>query len=108
MGGDVTQRAAEPKRQRMSAWSMSLFAELLLPVGLKVDRDDVEDSVSEEFQDVVEVTGAGTGDYGANLDLEFSSTDQSDVVSRLREVLRSLDIDVAKVRFEGAVDWIDL
>lgn len=87
---------------------MSMFAELLLPVGLEVDRDDVEDGVAEEFQDAVDVTGAGTGAYGANLDLEFSSTDQSDVVNRLRAVLRSLAVNGAKVRFEGAADWTDL
>ncbi|WP_148045096.1 hypothetical protein [Nocardioides marmorisolisilvae] len=87
---------------------MSLFAELLLPVGLEVDRDDVEDGVSEEFQDLVEVTGSGSGVYGANLDLEFRSADQSELVSRLRAVLRALAVKGAKLRFEGATDWIDL
>lgn len=65
-----------------------MFIEVLgrraLPGG--VDRDDVEDLLAEALGDDGEVTGAGTGQTGWNLDVE-TFTDDPGVVPRLAAAL---------------------
>lgn len=48
---------------------MTLFAELHLPDETTVDRDELEDAVIEAFGDLADVTGAGSGNFGSNLDI---------------------------------------
>lgn len=86
----------------------SSFAELLLPTGLNVDRDAVEDAVVEAFAGRAEVTGAGSGNYGLNLDLEFEGIAHDSVVTMLKRVLASLEVGDARLRFEGSDEWIRL
>lgn len=74
-----------------------------------VDRDEVEDRLVEAFAGRVEVTGAGTGIHGSNLDLEFSgNTAVDDLVHEVGQVLALLSVGGARVRFQGADGWIRL
>lgn len=86
-----------------------MFAELLLPTGISTDRDEIEDLLVTTFGDLLEVTGAGTGVYGSNLDLSLQSDIESnDLVAGIRGVLSGLGIVGAKVRIGGDAAWTDL
>jgi hypothetical protein len=88
---------------------VTMFAELLLPVGMSVDRDEVEDSLRKAFGDRLEVTGAGTGALGSNLDLDMSPDIQpDDLIAGVRGILAALGVIGGKVRIEGTDRWADV
>ncbi|MFF0373741.1 hypothetical protein [Actinoplanes missouriensis] len=70
---------------------MPYFVDVYFPPGLPVDRDEIEDELSE--LDGFEVVGAGTGESGSNLDLEVSSDLASgDAVRQVTEILERLGV----------------
>ncbi|GID64219.1 hypothetical protein Acy02nite_21000 [Actinoplanes cyaneus] len=70
---------------------MPYFVDVYFPPGLPVDRDEIEDELSE--LDGFEVVGAGTGESGSNLDLEVSSDlAADDAVRQVTEVLERLGV----------------
>ncbi|GAA2881058.1 hypothetical protein GCM10010443_50230 [Actinoplanes cyaneus] len=71
--------------------TMPYFVDVYFPPGLPVDRDEIEDELSE--LDGFEVVGAGTGESGSNLDLEVSSDlAADDAVRQVTEVLERLGV----------------
>ncbi|BAL87868.1 hypothetical protein AMIS_26480 [Actinoplanes missouriensis 431] len=71
--------------------TMPYFVDVYFPPGLPVDRDEIEDELSE--LDGFEVVGAGTGESGSNLDLEVSSDLASgDAVRQVTEILERLGV----------------
>lgn len=88
---------------------MTTFAELLLPRELSVDRDEVEHALGRALGDRMEVTGAGTGVYGSNLDLEIApDVEPSDQIAAIRGSLAALGVIGGKLRIEGSDQWSDL
>ncbi|MEU4560506.1 hypothetical protein AB0F72_19180 [Actinoplanes sp. NPDC023936] len=70
---------------------MPYFVDVYFPPGLPVDRDEIEDELSE--LDGFEVVGAGTGESGSNLDLEVSSDlAADDAVRQVTEILERLGV----------------
>lgn len=78
--------------------------------GLRIDRDEVEEALTEEFAAECEepVTGAGTGMGMCHLDLELpDDLSEGAVLERIRRVLTDLEVlDAAQVtpRPEPAFD----
>lgn len=86
-----------------------MFAELHLPIGVPVDRDEVEDAVGEAIKGVGEVSGAGTGSYGSNLDLDLDDdVDIPGLLTTIGELVTTLGITGAKIRVEGHENWTPL
>lgn len=86
-----------------------MFAELHLPDEMTVDRDELEDAVIEAFGGLADMTGAGSGNFGSNLDVEFGDpASRDDIVGTVKTVLASLGVERARVRFEGSEEWISL
>lgn len=86
-----------------------MFAELFLPLELSVDRDEVEDALGRVLGDRLEVTGAGAGVYGANLDLEVSpDVEPGDLIAAVRGALAALGVIGGKLRIEGCDQWSDV
>ncbi|MER5458358.1 hypothetical protein ABT008_26670 [Micromonospora sp. NPDC002389] len=70
-----------------------MFVEIIFS-GLPIDRDDLEDALTAEFALDGEVTGAGTGEHGGNLDLEIAeSADRTAALERLQKVFVELGIE---------------
>ncbi|MGW0504284.1 hypothetical protein [Micromonospora sp. NPDC003241] len=70
-----------------------MFVEIVFS-GLPIDRDDLEDALNEEFKLDGEVTGAGTGVHGSNLDLEIAeSADRTAALARMQKVFVELGIE---------------
>ncbi|MEU8241050.1 hypothetical protein AB0C07_22630 [Actinoplanes missouriensis] len=70
---------------------MPYVVDVYFPPGLPVDRDEIEDELSE--LDGFEVVGAGTGESGSNLDLEVSSDlAAGDAVRQVTEILERLGV----------------
>jgi hypothetical protein len=85
-----------------------MFAELLLPLGTSVDRDEIEDALGDALANL-EVTGAGTGAYGSNLDLRLSPDVQhDDLIAGVRSTLAALGVVGGKLRIEGVDGWADV
>lgn len=84
------------------------FVEIVLDGPLPVDRDDIEDALNEAFIDTGEVTGAGSGRKGMNLDLEVDESEPKPVVlERVFGVLADLEVgDSARVRPGDGDVWI--
>lgn len=79
-----------------------MFAELHLPVGIPVDRDEVEDAVGAAIEGSGEVAGAGTGVYGSNLDLVlYDDADVPGLLAALGELVAAFGIVGARVRSKG-------
>lgn len=86
-----------------------VFAELHLPLGLALDRDELEDQISTAFGQAAECVGAGSGVFGSNLDFEFGDDLDSDHVTRkLGALLHQLGVEGAKVRFNQSDNWTQL
>lgn len=84
-----------------------MFAELHFPSLLPVDRDDVEDALNEVGGDLFEVTGAGVGISGSNLDLEVSG-EIPEAIRQLTAIMKRFDIRDARVIFDGMQDYVQL
>jgi hypothetical protein len=70
---------------------MTTFVDLYFPLGLEMDRDEIQDAIEREMDEAVEVVGAGVGTTGSHIDLEVrGSIDQ--VVNRLAGTLRRLGV----------------
>jgi hypothetical protein len=84
------------------------FVEVLIDGAIEVDRDDVEDALSDALDGVGEVTGAGTSDVGSNLDVEVEpSAERSEVLGRIFEAVEQLGLgDAVRVRPGDSDDWI--
>lgn len=86
-----------------------MFIEIHFPYQLPVDRDEIEDAISDAVGDDGEITGAGTGAFGSNLDVEItSSIDKTEVLSRIRRALRPFNLRLARARFGPGEPWEDL
>ena len=86
-----------------------MVAELHLPSGLAVDRDDVEDAIAACIDGVGEISGAGTGMFGSNLDLDLR--DDVNVHVLVMAIMGSLDalgVSRARLRFDGEKRWLPL
>lgn len=83
------------------------FIEIVIDGPIPVDRDDVEDALSDALDGIGEVTGAGTGGFGSNLDLEVDpGADRNEVLQRVFATLRGLDLgDSARVRPGDGEAW---
>jgi hypothetical protein len=86
------------------------FVEIWLDGPIPVDRDDVEDSLNDNLSGVGEVVGAGTGEFGSNLDVEVEQgASKKFVLDRIFAVLTELRIgDSARVRPGDGDLWIRL
>jgi hypothetical protein len=90
-------------------YAATMFAELLLPLGTSVDRDDVEDALGDALAGHLEVTGAGTGAYGSNLDLQLCPDVESDeLVAVVSSTLAALGVNGGKLRIDGVEGWEDI
>lgn len=79
-----------------------MFAELILPRDLSVDRDDVEDALAEAIHGKGVVTGAGTGIYGSNLDLDLAEGwDREELLAVIRTTILALGVSGATIKLEG-------
>ncbi|XVU21483.1 hypothetical protein ACQPZJ_29945 [Actinoplanes sp. CA-054009] len=75
--------------------------DLYFPPGLPVDRDEIEEELSEV--DGFEVVGAGSGESGSNLDLEVAVGKPVDEALRqVREVLGRLGVTGARIAVTAA------
>lgn len=71
--------------------AVSYFVDVYFPPGLPIDRDEIEDELSEIAG--LEVVGAGAGETGSNLDLEISSgVSADDALQQVSEVLERLGV----------------
>lgn len=61
-----------------------------------VSRDDIEDALEIAFKDFGEMTGAGSGIYGCNLDLEFdeNKVQPDKVFEMIKEVLLEFKLSI--------------
>lgn len=86
------------------------FVEIWLDGPIPVDRDDVEDALDVALTGIGEVTGAGTGQGGSNLDVEVDEDVAKNVVlDRIFTVMRDLGVgDSARVRPGDGEVWIRL
>ena len=75
-----------------------------------VDRDDLEDAITETFADLGEVTPSGVDDESTALDLELEHDFPDDeVLERLFGVIDDLGAgDAVRVRPADDEDWIRL
>ncbi|SIN79234.1 hypothetical protein [Agromyces cerinus] len=76
---------------------------------LPVDRDDVEDELNEALDGIGEVSGAGSGAFGAHLDVDIDpAADRDEVVRRVLDVLVGLGLTgLARIRPGDGTEWID-
>ncbi len=86
-----------------------MFMEIHFPTTCLIDRDDIEDALVEVLGDHLEITGAGVGAFGTNLDVEFDSgIDQRMAVAEVGLILVGLGVSDARIRAEGETDWIEV
>ena len=85
------------------------FMEIRFDRPLPIDRDDVEDEVNEALTGIGEVSGAGSGAFGAHLDVDIEPTAARDeVVRRVLGVLVGLGLTgMARIRPGDSTEWID-
>lgn len=74
---------------------MTTFVDLYFPLGLEVDRDEVQEAIERDLGGAVEVVGSGTGTSGSNLDLEVREGTGDQIVTRLAGTLRRLGVSAA-------------
>ncbi|MFE7753418.1 hypothetical protein [Streptomyces sp. NPDC057428] len=86
------------------------FVEIRFDGTFLVDRDDVEEGLNESLKGIGEVTGAGSGEFGAHLDVEVGDDfPKNDVLDKVFAVLKNLEIgDAARVRPGDGERWIRL
>lgn len=84
------------------------FVEIWLDGPISVDRDDVEDALNEALEGIGEVTGAGSGEAGSNLDVEVDESFPRELVlGKIFLVLNELEIgDSVRVRPGDGDLWI--
>ena len=71
---------------------------IYFPPGLEIDRDTVEAALEDALGEAGEVTGAGSGVKGANLDLHIDDkAPVNKVLAVLREALTLLGVKRAKI-----------
>ncbi len=60
-------------------------------------RDDIEDSLEFTFKDCGEITGAGSGIDGCNLDIEFdeNKVQPDKVLEIIKEVLQEFKLSIS-------------
>ena len=77
---------------------------------LPVDRDDVEDELNEALAGVGEVSGAGSGAFGAHLDVDIDpAAARDEVVALVLGVLTGLGLaGLARIRPGDGTEWIDV
>lgn len=59
---------------------------------LTLARDVIEDALNEALGRRGEVTGAGAGERGSNIDIEIFDDGDVDATAVVRETLKSLDV----------------
>ncbi|MEV6103881.1 hypothetical protein AB0M28_04075 [Streptomyces sp. NPDC051940] len=81
--------------------------EIVVDGPIPVDRDDIEDGLTEVFEGTGEVVGAGTGEHFSHLDLEVDpSLDRTDVLNRVFSLLAALGAgDSVRVRPGDGETW---
>jgi hypothetical protein len=84
------------------------FVEIVIDGPTDVDRDDVEDTLSAALGPYGDVTGAGTGIDGANLDLDVDpDVGRVEVLGRIFAALNRLQLgDSVRVRPGDGQVWI--
>lgn len=86
------------------------FMEIRFDRPLPVDRDDVEDELNDALAGIGEVSGAGSGAFGAYLDVDIDpAAAQDEVVGRVLGVLNGLGLaGLARIRPGDGTEWIDV
>lgn len=86
------------------------FMEIRFDRPLQMDRDDVEDEVNEALTGIGEVSGAGSGAFGAHLDVDIDpAVARDEVVRRVLGVLVGLGLaGAARIRPGDGAEWIDV
>ncbi|MEV0489522.1 hypothetical protein [Streptomyces atratus] len=76
---------------------------------LPVDRDDVEDELNDALGGFGEVSGAGSGAFGAHLDVDIDpEAERDEAVDRVLGVLGRLGLaGLARIRPGDGTEWID-
>ena len=69
-----------------------------------IDSDDVEDAINDVLGEKGEVTGAGSGASGSNLDVQVYGN-PLDFLDMMRSVLRELEVPVDTVVAIGEEDF---
>ncbi|MFD6607276.1 hypothetical protein ACFWD1_00115 [Micromonospora chalcea] len=84
------------------------FVELVIDGPIAVDRDDLEDELNNALLGRGEVTGAGTSERGAHLDIDILATaDRQSVLNAIFGVLAALDLgDSVRVRPGNGQTWL--
>ena len=86
------------------------FVEVVIDGPIDVDRDDIEDELESALGDRGAVTGAGTGRFGSNLDLEIEpGADRQEILESIVSVLERIGVgDSVRVRPGDGELWIRL
>ncbi|KRC62340.1 hypothetical protein ASE14_00360 [Agromyces sp. Root81] len=85
------------------------FMEIRFDGRIPVDRDDVEDELNDALAGIGEVSGAGSGAFGAHLDVDIDPVAERDeAVRRVLGVLHGLGLSgLARIRPGDGTEWID-
>ena len=85
------------------------FMEIRFDRPLPVDRDDVEDELNEALAGVGEVSGAGSGAFGAHLDVDIDpAAARDEIVALVLGVLTGLGLSgLARIRPGDGAEWIN-
>ena len=83
------------------------FLEIIIDRAMDLDRDDVEDAVTEAFAGIGATTGAGTGEDSSSLDLELDEDRPDDeVLERVFQVIEGLGVgDAIYLSWGGDRTW---
>jgi hypothetical protein len=83
------------------------FVEIVIDGPIQLDRDDVEEALTDALGGAGEVTGAGTSEIGSHLDLEIDPiAPRQEVLDAVFRTLIALGIgDSARVRPGDASEW---
>ncbi|MCD2443158.1 hypothetical protein LQ757_12820 [Agromyces sp. SYSU K20354] len=86
------------------------FMEIRFDRALPIDRDDVEDELNEALAGLGEVSGAGSGAFGAHFDVDIDpAAARDEVVDRVLGVLSGLGLaGLARVRPGDGTEWIEV
>ncbi|MFC9244466.1 Imm21 family immunity protein [Streptomyces sp. NPDC057136] len=90
--------------------SVTDFIEIRLTGALPVDRDDIEDALNEALTGIGEVSGAGSGAFGAHLDVDIDpEAERDEAVDRVLGVLSRLGLaGMARIRPGDGSEWIEV
>lgn len=70
-----------------------MYIDLYFPLGLLVDRDEIQEALETSLSGVIAVVGAGSGTAGSNLDLEvLPGADRDNTLRMITDVLITLGV----------------